>query len=463
MEVAAKRNIFISLAREGMLSKLFVFQVPEVMALVSVMSRIAQQKDCTSVSASRAFIILRGIRGTHGIPAAAKYVVPNLALLGATEVDTFIKTLTEHMKAKGAGKRASWAAHCEGRHRCLSGMKFIDALAHPAGHDGFLTAASNLEPYMIRLLAATPDNQASFSALDLIALTSAVEGTVVLAIKGGTPQRARNYNAMEFSRQLILWGFYDCRAKDVPMEQILFDFVGKQQSINHRGEVQDALVYFGISDAISFRDLHDVLRDVARPVLLPDTKILQSLTTPFIWAGLCEAKQAINSFTAPMVCRAISAASQLQPVLRQTVTELQRLGTAPDNTCHLEYVITKVLTMVGMKVPKKLPVVPRHKLVAEQSRPERSQRKRKNTADRTRADPRNEYVDVEPMDHVTGAQPESIIVPGGNRCTAKSDAEEASEPVHETLDDKASNTAPGAELSTAGVSQVLPKALARMA
>lgn len=220
------------LANRGLLPKVFMHQVPDLVALTQGMQEI--QSKCSTLSfesrkliLSRAFVVLRLIRGTQGIPWAAGEMCASSTiwkLLSSLNPEVCLKQRALVMKqiaqellrkngayAKEKGLDANWMAHREGRHAMYSGRHALHAMSTAGPH----AAAQSVErflPILGDLLSGKPECEWSEDGLLAIftAMTSAPLAYRLVKVMGKQQYKmtlfgARRYNSMNSGLGMAMW------------------------------------------------------------------------------------------------------------------------------------------------------------------------------------------------------------------------------------------------------------------
>ena len=322
-----EQRFLVRIATAGMSGKLLVANIPELVALHDGLELLRAACAGDALGLSRAWLVLRGVRGLHGVSWLAQWLQrrPDCLRDGwAGEwrlqlLDEFDEHTTQYH-----GGNARWSCHNEGRHAALCGRHFLVALAAPEGFDSVSEVARRVRPHMQKLL----DRDEDFMSHSLIDVAAAVQGTLVLATQ--PIRRAGAYNAMDFARGLGAWALGSGRLADANVSERVWDAMVSRQHLD-TGDDRPTFGlcdYFGLGTARSVNCLLEVLRVAARP--LDEDTHMETISWIGLLAFLCEVRQTLRH---PQIGRAgiervlkaprvdyIDAALRLQRQLRERGT-----------------------------------------------------------------------------------------------------------------------------------------------
>ena len=288
------------LANRGFSAKLFHHQLVDIWELCCGTEKLAQHIETavagmSSMSAgsramlvetavSRAYVLLRIIRGPAGIAWASEHTaVHHLELLLSTEETHIvlqqlaIKLLEENEKLN---RGPTWASHREGRHASQSGVHALRALATEAGAFGAARAS-----HMVRGLVGTCMSASRQAAEGSHRGTEEASPPVVLgdhdivlalmAFFGNAPLNAqlhkgkmkvnfaKHYNSTHAGWGILSWGVLTKRCRLGPLSPVAFDLAIRSQS----KKAKEQLHALGVDSAESLERKRAALDSCAKPLL----------------------------------------------------------------------------------------------------------------------------------------------------------------------------------------------------
>jgi hypothetical protein len=223
------QELLLAVVSRGLAPKVCLGLIPEGVALMNGMHRIIQISQDAMV-VSRTFIVLRHVRGTHGVPWVTGFLEGHWEQMAVLEPPAFTQALWEaflyETEANRRGK-FTWASHIEHHHTRLSGGYFLDALRTDTGLKGWLKASSDIEPIVQEILRSPPGapQRLALQPDTVLKVMKSMEGVVALA---KNPRAAsgfsfdRDYNSMDAARALINWAVFSGRAEEPPLTPEVF-------------------------------------------------------------------------------------------------------------------------------------------------------------------------------------------------------------------------------------------------
>ena len=283
------------LAAQGLSGKLLLSNIPEMAALHDSLELLRNACGGDALAVSRAWLVLRGVRGLHGVGWVAQWLCRCPERLGGAWAAAWPAQLLADLDARSLqhhGGAATWACHNEGRHAGLSGRHFLAAFAEPEGFQSVSAVALRVRPFMQKLLDRDSDLTSDF----LVDVVEAVQGALVLATQ---PVRcAGAYNAMDFARGLGAWALRSGRVASADVSERVWQCMVARQH-RHPGGAFDACQHFGLGTAHAANGFLRVLREKVRPLGVGAQEEV------VCWIGLlaylCETRQALSH---PLIGRA---------------------------------------------------------------------------------------------------------------------------------------------------------------
>ena len=280
-DTVAAQDLLLRVAAAGLAGKLCLHAIPELCSLMESLDSLVAAGVRDPVHVSRAWLLLRGVRGHAGVRWLCTWLLDRMAQwteswdLGVAEellVAFAAQCQSEH------GGQQSWACHNEGRHAGLSGGHFLRALCTAEGFDGLDVAVSRVWPVVRRVL----EGDTSLSSDCWVDVAHTLAGTIVFS---GSPsvRRVGMYNSMDFARGLAAWGAHSFGISADEVSDRLWDSLVRRQQAGDAESVLDrfdARVFFGLSSASEANAFLARLRACARLPSAAD----QSITVT--WIGL---------------------------------------------------------------------------------------------------------------------------------------------------------------------------------
>lgn len=295
--VAERQDFMHRVAAAGFGGKLFAELVPEFMQLCASLDQIVLEHLGEPAVCARAWIILRGVRGKVGVEWAGRWMLAHRQDIGEGFTADSARRLLEDAIAHGATFHAGargWAGHNEGRHRGLSGMFFLEALASSAGFEAMQRVTSKVLPLMSEVLRGRVDAPAPLASGVVLELMDAVEGEFLLSTQPRC-RRAGPYNAMDFARGFYAWATQYGRVMDSDVSAAVWTAFQERQSGSGSGSVlvAHACGYFGLRSGDDANRVLQSLRAVASPTV--DIVGKGNISWPFLLVFACELRQTMNS------------------------------------------------------------------------------------------------------------------------------------------------------------------------
>ena len=229
------------------------------------------------VAVSRAYVLLRIIRGPAGIPWASEHTaVHHLELLLSPEETHIvlqqlaIKLLEEDEKLN---RGPTWASHREGRHASQSGVHALRALATEAGAFGAARASHMVRGLVGTCMSASPRRWCGASPPvvlgdhDIVLALMAFGGNAPLSAhqdKGKMKVNfAKAYNSINAGWGILSWGVLTKRCRLGPLSPVAFDLAIRSQS----KKAKQQLHALGVDSAESLERKRAALDSCAKPLL----------------------------------------------------------------------------------------------------------------------------------------------------------------------------------------------------
>ena len=348
-EIPQSWELLGKMAATGLASKLWIDFVPEVLAMYETLQEYLAQ-GASTLSASRAFVVLSGIRGLHGVQWARTLLLEELETLDRlgdeddAEVAEFLQELwVAHQAVTPERARKTWARHTESWHTQLSGDVFLHAITQPVGLVGMIEVARMIEPGMRHILDGSLDSDGMEDVL------AAIQGRLVLDVDTTTGRvaRAGDYNGMDKARALIAFGYFGGYLVHVDLDEALFRSMrDRQRNSKNAKVVDDPCDYFEVFSAVDFAALRTYLAAVAVP-LLP---VHHAIWWPNVFVMLCEAKQVLNTIGEDAVREVVEADPQMY--LESARAKLRSLmGKCAGGASHMMQLFTVALKSVRPTCP----------------------------------------------------------------------------------------------------------------
>ncbi len=282
----------LSFAANGLCPKLFLWHVPDVFALVTALETVACKlrrhgRLNQARGIARAFLALRGVRGTKGIRwLMDECQLADDALLWRGSHHVALRALARKLLVAHDsytlqhGVPAPWAGHREGRHARFSGRHFLHALTTSAGLEGGRALARTLVNVVLQLSTGTPAKP--MLATTLGEVITAVRGRMVLAVSGNRVIFAGPYNAANACFSFWLWAAASGRSSATGLtDEAVFRQVVAAQGPKSR----HLLANLGVDSATAFELRRESLLHVVRPWRPPPACNLKSLTKATVMAS----------------------------------------------------------------------------------------------------------------------------------------------------------------------------------
>ena len=106
-ETAEMQHMLVQLASNGLATKLFITGVPEVMAILTSLEKIAASVQYDPAAVASAFVPLRGIRGLHGV----HWVTDELTRLGAHQIRASPREVARSLQAASSSVALNWSSN----------------------------------------------------------------------------------------------------------------------------------------------------------------------------------------------------------------------------------------------------------------------------------------------------------------------------------------------------------------
>ena len=289
----AAQLLLLGLASVGLGGKLYLSVIPEVLELGSSLERLlpgAAADDAESLT--RAWLLLRGVRGLHGVRWLCEWMGRHRDMWQTTWSSECVGRLLSDFHAHSAaahGGDLGWASHREGRHAALSGYHFLRALASPLGFTLAVQVSERLHPLLRRLLAG--DGSVGSDIFVDVALE--LQGSLLLAVD--PVRRIGPYNSMDFARGLAAWAHHSGRLRLGLVSERLWSFFLQRQ---HRDAAAasvsfSAATFFNLGTAAQANDFLRALSSAALP-LQPGGSFPASVTWVGLLVFLCETRQVLR-------------------------------------------------------------------------------------------------------------------------------------------------------------------------
>jgi hypothetical protein len=236
-------------AKAGLSVKLFAEQTPELMALVDGVEQILQKVTSVTTSAhervvavSRAFVVLRCIRGAAGIAWATSRIVADgsghiMDLLQVTQSAASLARVAGQLAQELPETGRNWAAHREGRHVAKSGILALQALAASAQKAS--EAALMLQvviDYILHYPRANGEVPTLSEGCVLLALV-ATQGRLPVSLDSrcGSENKtgvahAAGYNAVNAGLGLLCWGWKTGRCHISCFSEVVLEYICASQA-----------------------------------------------------------------------------------------------------------------------------------------------------------------------------------------------------------------------------------------
>ena len=318
------------LASKGLNAKLFHHQLMDLWVLCESTEGVARRIELVSrgkpqgatIAVTRAFVVLRIIRGPAGIKWAAVYLQEDYLylLLSSESSGTVLQQLARSLLERNRllARDKSWASYKEGRHLFRSGIYALEALASDAGAKGATRACFMLEGTVDRLLATNrlAEEVGSLSAprravevsppafledRDVCLALMAFGANAPVCLCSGTEESvtfANHYNGVNAGWGFLSWAVLSRRCRLGPLSTIAFDIAMDGQSDKAAAQLRA----LGIDSAEALEHKRATLERCAKP-LLPaaqyefhgrrmeeDLPLLPSL----VFVHACEFAQVLN-------------------------------------------------------------------------------------------------------------------------------------------------------------------------
>ena len=297
-------------------------------------------------------LILRGVRGTRGVPWVTAFLEANLGLL-AFGFDALCSQLVDGYIAESLiFECPTEFGHNEAFHGGLSGGHFIKALAKKMARDGLYKSACAWGDIFLKVLSC---HGHELTDDEIIYLSVSVKGTLVLACRPRGFLRASRYNQMDIARfgVLVLVEVYGAIAP--PYSEKLHCHFASLQSKGQAKEQKADMLSFGVQSAEDMLLLVNELSQRATflsPMVNDELLLaLCKATVATALVHLCEVRQLLQAFGAEVICRVLESPCKWRKPVMEALALLQVKGTARE--CHAVTVTRVAIRSMGIVVPRK--------------------------------------------------------------------------------------------------------------